>query len=158
MNMRFLNRAIALSFVAALAATPALADDRGTPEQAKTLLEKAAVHFKDVGADKAMSDFNDPKAGYQDRDLFIFVYGPDGKVVCVPGIPALVGRDASAAKDVDGKEYGKAIIAAANAGGGWTDYRMTNPATKKVEPKKSYAVKVGDYVLGSGAYVLASDK
>jgi cytochrome c len=59
---------------------------------------------------------------------------------------------------VDGKEYGKAIIAAANAGGGWTDYRMTNPATKKVEPKKTYAVKVGDYVLGSGAYVLASDK
>ena len=79
-------------------------------------------------------------------------------VAALAATPALVGRDASAAKDVDGKEYGKAIIAAANAGGGWTDYRMTNPATKKVEPKKSYAVKVGDYVLGSGAYVLASDK
>ena len=73
------------------------------------------------------------------------------------GIPALLGRDATLAKDVDGKEYGKAIIAAANAGGGWTEYRMTNPATKKVEPKKTYSVKVGDYTLGCGAYILAGN-
>jgi cytochrome c len=73
MSMGLLNRVITLSFVAVLAAMPALADDRGTPEQAKALLEKAAVHFKDVGADKALSDFNDPQAGYQDRDLFIIV-------------------------------------------------------------------------------------
>jgi cytochrome c len=157
LNMRLLNWTFALSLVAALAATPALADDRGTPEQAKILLEKAAAHFKDVGADKAMADFNDTKAGYQDRDLFVFVYAADGKLLCVPGIPALLGRDATLAKDVDGKEYGKAIIAAANAGGGWTEYRMTNPATKKVEPKKTYSVKVGDYTLGSGAYILAGN-
>lgn len=156
--MGLLNRVITLSFVAVLAAMPALADDRGTPEQAKALLEKAEVHFKDVGADKALSDFNDPQAGYQDRDLFIIVYAPDGKVLCAPGVKAMVGRDANAAKDVDGKEYGKAIIAAANGGGGWTEYRMTNPVTKKVEPKKTYAVKDGDYVLAAGAYILASDK
>ena len=149
--MRCLNWAFALSLVAALAATSALADERGTPEQAKVLLEKAAVHFKDVGVDKAIADFNDPKGGYQDRDLFIFVYAPDGT--------ALLGRDQSKAKDVDGKEYGKAIIAAANAGGGWTDYRMTNPVTKKVEAKKTYSMKVGDHVLGAGAYSpAASDK
>jgi cytochrome c len=156
MNMRFLTRAIALSFVAVLAATSALADDRGTPEQAKALVEKAAVHIKEVGADKAFADFNDPKGGYQDRDLFVFVYGPDGKIVCVPGIPALLGRDANALKDVDGKEFGKLIIATAtaNAGGGWAEYRMTNPAIKKVEPKKTYTIKAGDYVLGVGAYNL----
>jgi cytochrome c len=156
MNMRFLNRVIAFSFVAALAVTPVLADDRGTPEQAKTLVEKAVAHVKEVGAEKAFADFNDPKGGYQDRDLFVFVYGLDGKIVCVPGIPALLGRDANALKDVDGKEFGKLIIATANAnaGGGWAEYRMTNPATKKVEPKKTYTIKAGDYVLGVGAYNL----
>ena len=74
------------------------------------------------------------------------------KIACAAGIPALIGRDALALKDVDGKEFAKLIIAAAEAGGGWTEYRMTNPATKKVEPKKTYSAKVGDRVLGVGAY------
>jgi cytochrome c len=154
MDMRFAGWALAFSIVASLAGAPALAQDRGTPDQAKTLVEKAAAHIKNVGAEKAFADFNDPKGAYQDRDLFVFVYGADGKIVCVPGIPALLGRDANALKDVDGKEFGKLIItaAAANAAGGWAEYRMTNPATKKVEPKKTYAIKAGDYVLGSGAY------
>jgi signal transduction histidine kinase len=68
------------------------------------------------------------------------------------GVPGLIGRDATVLKDIEGKEFGKAIIAAADAGGGWVEYRMTNPATKKGEPKKSYAVKVDGYVLGAGAY------
>jgi cytochrome c len=152
--MRFASWALAFSIVASLAGAPALADDRGTPDQAKALVEKAAAHIKDVGADKAFADFNDPKGGYQDRDLFVFVYGPDGTILCVPGVPALKGRDANVLKDVDGKEFGKLIIAtaSANAVGGWAEYRMTNPVTKKVEPKKTYAVKAGDYVLGVGAY------
>jgi hypothetical protein len=152
--MRFVSLALAFGIVAALGCTPARADDRGTPDQAKVLVEKAAAHLKDVGADKAFADFNDPKGGYQDRDLFVFVYSADGKILCVPGIPALVGRDANALKDVDGKEFGKLIIATANGGGGWAEYRMTNPATKKVEPKKTYTLKAGDYVLGVGAYNL----
>ncbi len=153
--MRILNWAFAFTIIGALAATSAtsaIADDRGTPDQAKVLVEKAAAHFKDVGVDKALADFNNPTGGYQDKDLFVFVYAADGKILCVPGIPALVGRDANALKDVDGKEFGKMIIAAAVGGGGWSEYRMTNPVTKKVEPKKTYAMEAGDYVLGAGAY------
>ncbi|HZB92015.1 MAG TPA: cache domain-containing protein [Stellaceae bacterium] len=150
--MRIRTLAFVLSLVASLATHSALAQERGTPDQAKVLAEKAAAHLKDVGPQKAFADFNDPKGGYQDRDLFVFVYGPGGKIVCVPGIPALVGRDATALKDVDGKPFGKLIIAAADAGGGWAEYRMTNPATRKVEAKKTYALKVGDYVVGVGAY------
>ncbi len=150
--MRFAHLAFALSLVATLATNAALAEDRGTPDEAKALVEKAAIHIKEVGAEKAFADFNDPKGGYQDRDLFVFVYAADGKIVCVPGIPALLGKDANALKDVDGKEFGKMIIAAAAAGGGWSEYHMTNPTTKKVEPKKTYATKAGDYVLGVGAY------
>ena len=150
--MRIAALAFVLSLVASLTASPVLAQERGTPADAKVLAEKAAAHLKEVGPEKAFADFINPKGGYQDRDLFVFVYSKEGKIVCVPGIPALVGRDALALKDVDGKPFGKLIIDAANAGGGWAEYRMTNPATKKVEPKKTYAVKAGDYVLGVGAY------
>jgi signal transduction histidine kinase len=45
------------------------------------------------------------------------------------------------------------IIRTAVGGGGWSEYRMVNPTTKKTEPKKTYSVKVGEYVIGSGAYV-----
>jgi cytochrome c len=84
----------------------------------------------------------------------VFVYSPEGKILSSPGISAIVGRDATKMKDVDGKEFGNLIIAAAKSGkaGGWTEYRMTNPATKKVEPKKTYAIEANGYVLGSGAY------
>ena len=150
--MRFANFAFVLSIVTALAANSALADDRGTPEQAKALVEKAVTHIKDVGADKAFADFNDPKGGYQDRDLFVVVYGADGKILVASRIPALLGHDATTLKDADGKELGKMLIAAANAGGGWSEYRMTNPETKKVEPKKSYSVKSGEYIVLVGAY------
>jgi cytochrome c len=154
MDMRVASWALAFSIVASLAGAPALADDRGTPEQAKALVEKAVVHMKDVGADKAIADFDDPKGGYQDRDLFVFVYSPDNKIMGTAGVAALRGKDVTLLKDVDGKEFGKLIIATAtaNAAGGWVEYRMTNPVTKKVEAKKTYAIKLGDYILGSGAY------
>jgi cytochrome c len=151
--MQFGKWTAALGLACVLLVGPVLAADRGTPEEAKVLVEKAAAHFSGVGAEKAMADFNDPKAGYQDRDLFIFVYGADGKILCGAGVPGLIGRNALVLKDVDGKEFGKAVMAAAVAGGGWTEYRMSNPATKKAEPKKTYAVKVGDYVVAAGAYV-----
>ncbi len=152
--MRLAMWVLALGIMASSAATPALAQDRGTPDQAKALVEKAAAHMKDVGPEKALADFDDPKGGYLDRDLFVFVYGPDHKIVGSAGVPALRGKDATLLKDVDGKEFGKEIIAtaSANPAGGWIEYRMTNPVSKKVEPKKTYAIKFGDYVLGSGAY------
>jgi cytochrome c len=150
--MRIANWAFGLSILL-LAALPAYAADRGTPDEAKALAEKAAVHFKDVGVDKAIADFVKPDGGYVDRDLFVVVYSPDNKVMASYGIPALQGKDATTMKDTDGKEFGKAIIAAGKSGTpGWVEYRMTNPLTKKIEAKRSYVIQVGDYVVFVGAY------
>jgi len=130
----------------------AVAADRASPDDAKVLAEKAAAHFKDVGPEKAIADFMKADGAYVDRDLFVVTYSPDGKVLSGL-IPALIGKDANSFKDVDGKEFGKEIIAKANAEKtGWVEYRMTNPATKKIEQKVSYLIKVGDYVVFVGAY------
>ena len=151
--MRFIRWTVAVAAAAMLLAGSALAEDRGSPDEAKALVEKAAAHLQAVGPEKAFADFNDQKGAFVDRDLFVFVYSLDGKVVVGGAVPALLGRSALAFKDIDGKEFGKEIMAAAAAGGGWTEYRMSNPATKKPEPKKTYAVKAGDYVVAAGAYV-----
>lgn len=144
-----LAKSIPALFLGLALAMPAMAADRGTPDEAKALTEKAAAHMRAVGPEKAMADFNDPAGSFRDRDLFVVTYRKDGKVMTSPGVPALVGRDANTFKDVDGKEFGKELLA---ANGAWVEYRMTSPATKKVEQKTSYVVKVDDYSVFVGAY------
>ena len=151
--MRFTKLMLGLMVMASMLVVGSLfADERGTPDEAKALVDKAAAHLTAVGAEKAFADFNNPTAGYVDRDLFVFVYSLDGKIVSAGANTALLGRNAAALKDVDGKEFGKMILAAALGGGGWSDYRMVNPVTKKAEPKTTYAVKAGDYIVAAGAY------
>jgi cytochrome c len=135
------------------AASTAHAADPATPDEAKALAEKAAAHMQAVGPDKAIADFNAADGGFVDRELFVVVYSPDNKIVGSYGVPVLRGKDATTLKDVEGKEFGKDIIALANSqGSGWVDYRMTNPATKKVGLKTFWVVKVGDYILFVGAF------
>jgi hypothetical protein len=127
------------------------AQERGTPQEAQVLAERAVVHMREVGSDTAIKDFNDPKAGYTDRDLFVVVYDPGGTIMT--GVPALIGKNARALTDVTGKEFGKEIINAAHTqDGSWVEYRMTNPTTRKVELKTSYVRKFDDYVVFVGAY------
>src|SRR5579883_144095 len=150
--MHFLKSGLITAALSLLLAVSAFAADRASPDDAKVLAEKAAAHFRDVGAEKAIADFMNPQGGYVDRDLFVVVYSPEGKILSGM-IPALVGKDATTLKDVDGKEFGKEIIAKAKAEkSGWVEYRMTNPATKKIEAKASYLVQVGEYVVFVGAY------
>jgi hypothetical protein len=147
------RRVFALALVSLPIAPLAWAAEHATPDEAKALAEKAAAHLKEVGLPKAIADFNDPAGGYIDRELFVNIYGPDGKLLCGWGVPALVGRDATTFKDVTGKEFGKAIIETAKTqGSGWVEYRMTDPLTKKIEPKKSWVIQVGDYVVFAGAF------
>jgi cytochrome c len=147
------RRLFVLCAASVLIARPGHAADPATPEEAKVLAEKAAAHFKAVGPEKAIADFNDAAGGYVDRELFVVVYDPENKVVGSYGIPALRGKDATALKDVAGKAFGQDIIALAKAqGSGWMEYRMTNPATKKVGLKRSWVIGIGDYVLFVGAF------
>jgi cytochrome c len=139
----------AMLFIASV--VPSLAQERGTPEQAQALADRAVLHMQQVGPETAIKDFNDPKGGYTDRDLFVIVYDPNG--VIMTGVPALIGKNARALTDVTGKEFGKEIIKAAyTKDGSWVEYHMTNPVTKKVELKTSYIHRFDNYVVFVGAY------
>ncbi len=142
---------LALTLASFLTSPLAMAQQSVPLDQAKDLANKAAAHVKDVGLDQSIKDFNNPTGGYQDGPLFVVVYSQDGKVLCAPGLPALVNRDATLMKDADGMEFGKAILAAPS--GSWVDYRMTNPTIKKVDKKTSYVNHVGDLTVFVGAYL-----
>jgi hypothetical protein len=150
--MERLTRQLIISAVLLIAAiVPGMAQESGTPEQAQALADRALLHMQQVGPEAAIKDFNDPKGGYIDRDLFVIVYDPGGTIMT--GVPALIGKNASSLTDVTGKEFGKEIIEAAHTkDGSWVEYHMTNPATKKVELKTSYVRRYKDYVVFVGAY------
>ena len=150
---RHAARMAAMVALAVLVAAGSPGPSQGTPDEAKAMAEHAAVHLRDVGPEKAIADFNDPQGEFHDRNLFVVTYNGQRRIVSSLGVPAYLGRDATGFVDADGKEFGKAIIGMAEtAGAGWVSYRMTNPATMKVELKRSYVVKAGDYIVFVGAY------
>jgi cytochrome c len=151
--MPLTRRMLSLACAGALISRAGRAADAATPEEAKALAEKAALHFKEVGPEKAAADFSDPTAGYVDRELFVVMYDPTEHIVACYGVPALRNKDATLLKDVEGKEFGKEIIAQGKTQTpGWVEYRMTNPATKKIGLKRSWVIGIGDYTLFVGAF------
>jgi signal transduction histidine kinase len=134
-----------------LAAGMATGGEKGTPEEAKALLDKAVKTVETEGDAKAIAAFNDPKGGFQDRDLYVFCLGPDNKVTAHID-PALRGTDGAAIKDADGKPIGQDIVKIREKGEGSLEYRFKNPASQKVEDKVSFLKKAGKQVCGVGAY------
>jgi hypothetical protein len=129
------------------------AAERGTPAEAKAMLEKAVAHYKAVGRRQALADFNAKKAPFSDRDLYVFCIGPDRAMVANGGYPSFVGRSVDVLKDANGRALGKSLIdAAAPAGGGSIQYPHINPVSRLPETKVSFVQRIGEDVCGVGAY------
>ncbi len=144
---------ITLTIASLVLAMSVQAGGRGTPAEAKAMLEKAVAHYKGVGRKQALADFNAKKAPFSDRDLYVFCIGPDRSMVANGGYPSWVGQSVDVLKDANGKVLGKSLIdAAAPAGGGSVLYPHINPVSRKPEPKVSFVQKVGEDVCGVGAY------
>jgi cytochrome c len=124
----------------------------GTADEAKAMVGKAAAFIKANGKDKAFKEFTEGTQFKKD-DLYVFVIDMKGMTLAHGGNPKLVGKDMSGLKDADGKLFIKDMIDGATAkGSGWSDYKWTNPVTKKIDPKSTYFQKVDDVVLGCGIY------
>jgi signal transduction histidine kinase len=128
-----------------------LAGQKATSAEAQALLDKAVKLVQTDGDAKALAAFNNPKGRFVDRELYVFCYGPDGKITAHRD-PKMVGTEVAAVKDADGKEIGKQLLELGKKGGGTVEYRYKNPVSDKVEPKVSYLKRAGDQVCGVGAY------
>ena len=141
---------VAAGLALGLMTLPALAGDRGTADEAKAMVAKAIAAFDAKGA-AALADMTAPSTAFRDRDLYIFVIGPDHKLVAHGADAKRIGLDVTQNKDSDGKEYGKEIITA-TAEGIWVDYKFKDPVSGNDAPKSSWVVKHGDYLFGCGIY------
>jgi signal transduction histidine kinase len=131
----------------------AVAQERGTKDEAKGMVDAALDHIKKVGADKAYQDFTSDKAWVK-KDLYVMVFDSKSVPLAHGGNPKLVGKDLSGLKDSAGKPIVVGILAMAAKGGGWYDYDWPDPLTKKLMPKSTYsrALPGGDGFVGVGIY------
>jgi cytochrome c len=121
-----------------------------TRDEAQAMAVKAAAFLKANGPATAFPAFSAKDGSWHDRDLYVTVLDNQGVAVAHGNNPGLVGRSLIALKDVDGKAFIQDMILVADAA--WIDFKWQNPVTKAVEPKTSYEIRVGDYVVGVGAY------
>jgi cytochrome c len=151
-----LIRNLAAVFCLLLAlAVPALtvAAPRSSEEQAKALLQDAVDYFKQAGPETATQAFNDRQGRFVRGDLYVFVFGKDGKYLASGANPKLAGTDASALKDAEGKPIVQEMMKATeHSGQGAVDYVWLNRADNRVEHKHSLISRIDGNLIGVGYY------
>ena len=101
-----------------------------------------------------MAKFNsDPAPEFLDRDLYIFVIGPEGTVVAHGVDSSLLGAALASFVDADGNAFGDGIGLMASAAGAWVNYKWMNPINGKVEQKASWIVLYDSHIFGAGVYM-----
>jgi signal transduction histidine kinase len=125
-----------------------------TKEEAVAMVKKGVAFIKASGADKGYAAITDKNPQFVDRDLYLVVYGLDGKCLAHGANPKQVGKDLIELTDIDGKYFVKERVTMVKAkpAGAWQEYKFTNPVSKKIEPKVMYCEKLGETAVCAGVY------
>jgi hypothetical protein len=148
--------AFALAALALLwSAELACAQQVGTPDEARAMLERAIVALKANEA-TALSDFNDQNnKQFHDRDLYVFCYSlSDGKITAYSS-PALIGIDVRTLTLKDDPIGQRAYDAVLNSPEGSVvaiDYNFPKPGTTEPVPKQYLETRVGNQGCGVAYY------
>lgn len=150
--MLWIARTCAASLVVLIGT--AMADGaRGTAQEAQAMVARAIADY-DARGTAAFAAMNPPSMEFRDRDLYIFVIGPDNRNVVHGLDPSRIGTDAAQTVDSTGKAFGREIIEKANEQGTWIDYVWRDPLTGKEFQKTSWIVRHDGYIFGCGVYKL----
>jgi signal transduction histidine kinase len=140
--------------LAVAAATSAHASTSASRDEAMAMVKQGIAFIKAHGTEKGYAEISNKGGAFVDRDLYLVVYGLDGKCLAHGANPKQVGKELIDLTDIDGKYFVKERVALAQSkpAGFWQDYKFTNPASKKVEPKTMYCEKLGDTAVCGGVY------
>ena len=152
--MKFTQSALVLLSSACIV-LPALANTNlATRAEAVAMVKKGVAFIKTQGADKGYAEIGNRKGAFVDRDLYLVVYGLDGKCLAHGANDKQVGKDLIELTDIDGKYFVKERVAMvkAKADGAWQEYKFTNPVNKRIEPKQMYCERLGETAVCGGVY------
>ncbi len=138
-----------------LSGTAGTAGEFATKDEAVAMVKKAFGFIKSEGAQKGYAEISNKKGQFTDRDLYVVVYGLDGKVLAHGANEKLIGKDLIDATDVDGKFFVKERTELARKSAEfWQDYKFVNPVTRKVEPKQMFCMRQDETAVCAGVYRL----
>jgi len=121
----------------------AMAQERGTKDEAKALANAALVHIKKVGNEQAFKDFTMDKSNWTKKDLYVFAMDAKGATLAHGANEKLVGKNMMELKDQNGKAFVRELTElSATKGEGWVDYDWAHPVTKKVEGKSTFVKRI----------------
>ena len=152
--MKTFRTARALALAALAACSLAAQANNATPAEATALVKKGVAFIKSNGKDKGYAEVSNKSGPFVDRDLYLVVYGLDGKCLAHGANTRQIGKDLLDLTDIDGKYFVKERVELARSkpAGFWQEYKFTNPVSKKVEPKVMYCEKLGDTAVCGGVY------
>ncbi len=125
---------------------------RATPDEAQALVKKAIDFYRKRGRDAAISEFSRADGTFFDRGLYVTVHQLDG--VCLADINERIrGRNMLEERDLDGKYFTRERLDAAKSdASGWQEYKYFNPASHRMELKRTYWERFDNLVFAAGAY------
>lgn len=130
----------------------AMADEtRGTAAEAKAMVARAIAAY-DAQGTAVFADMSAPSTQFRDRDLYVFVIGPDNLLVAHGVDAGRIGSNTAETLDSTGKAFGKEMIDKATEQGLWIDYLWPDPLTGRDVQKSSWVVRYAGYIFGCGIY------
>jgi len=145
--------AVAVCSVMLAVGGTAAAAGTATKDEAVAMVKKGIAFIKSNGNDKGYAEITSKKGRFQDRDLYLVVYGLDGVVHAHGANEKMVGRNLIDLKDIDGKPFVRERVELARAKNTfWQDYKFTNPLSRSVEPKEMYCERLEETVVCGGIY------
>ncbi len=153
MNKRHLISTLALAGCLLLGLPGVAKEGNASKDDALAAVKKGVSFIKANGKDKGYAEVSNKEGQFNDRDLYLVVYGLDGTVRAHGANAKMIGKNLIELKDVDGKPFVKERVDLAQSQGSfWQDYKFTNPVSKKIEPKQMYCEKLDDAVVCGGIY------
>jgi hypothetical protein len=152
---RNLFAAVITALVLLWSAALVIAQQLGTAEEARAMLDRAIGALKSNEA-TALSEFNDPNnKQFHDRDLYVFCYNmPDGKITAYES-PALLSVDVRTLALKDDPIGQRAYEAVQNSPEGsvvTTDYNFPKPGMTEPVPKQTLETRIGNQSCGVTYY------
>jgi len=144
-------RTFMIAAVAALTiSATAFAQQGGTAEEAKAMLEKAVAAVKADKA-KALDMFQKGEGGFKDRDLYVWCANASDGILTAH--PINKGKEL---RDIEGKHgapFGQEIVQTATEGTiKEVTYWWPRPGSDKPLEKTTFYTKTGDQICGVGYY------
>jgi cytochrome c len=129
------------------------ADGVATAKDAEAMVGRGVAYIKANGREKGYAEIINKKGQFTAHDLYLTVYGLDGKVLAHGANEKMVGKILIDLKDIDGKEFVRERMELARSKAKfWQDYKFTNPVSRKVEPKAMYCERLEDLIVCGGIY------